>query len=454
VCPILGTILSIGLVSGSGFAMQSAGVVMGSVAVLSLAGVAGLTAALVGSMCAFRMHRYRNIVEQQNHWRPGDPHPLAITDQDSARQQAAAVDATFAELREQGRIRNRRMVARVSSATANRINNALTVVLGSLEIAEHRGFGGKYGREVQGIRDGVDDIREVCTRLLELSTHGGRQVRRVELGSHLRNLEPMFQSTISSRMNTFILDIEDSPIRVQVSPKRLTDWLCRTLEAIQRQTRKKTNIRMIVSHEESNLSLPIIEIQVRQKHPLDRVLMLEHGANGLGGKMERVSDANGRQSYRLRLASQEFEQVPESLEIADEDDLATASNNVLLVEDDEQVRRLLNWMLERRGNTIVEMADGEDAWTFMEEQGDSVRIAIIDLVIPGIDGVELAQRIRDRYSDVGILLVTGHDGEEGQEFIRNDPKASLLRKPFGEVDLEEAVASIDQSMGRLISGVC
>ena len=119
--------------------------------------------------------------------------------------------------------------------------------------------------------------------------------------------------------------------------------------------------------------------------------------------------------------------------------------NVLLVEDDEQVRRLLSWMLERRGNTIVEKSNGQDAWSFMEAEGASIRFAIIDLVIPGIDGVELAERIRLRYPNVGILLVTGHDAEEGRELIRQDPGVSLLQKPFGEVDLEEALAGIDHS---------
>ena len=110
-------------------------------------------------------------------------------------------------------------------------------------------------------------------------------------------------------------------------------------------------------------------------------------------------------------------------------------------------------MMERRGSTIVEKGNGEDAWAFMEKDGGVVRLAIIDLVIPGIDGVELAQRIRDRHPDVGILLVTGHDAEEGREFIRNDPKVTLLRKPFGEVDLEEALASIDQSMEDTVSEI-
>ena len=449
----MGSVMAVGGVSAAGLVMQSYGAAISSSALLTLSGVAGLIAAVVGAMCARRMYRLKAFVHEQNSWRPGDPHPLAIDERDPALDQAFAVEDLIAKLQKCGRERNRRMVARVSSATANRINNALTVVLGSLEIAEHRGFGSKFNREIQGIRDGVEDIRAVCSRLLVLATANGRHVRRVELGSHLRDLEPLLHSAVSSNMNTLMLEILDEPIRVQASPKKITDWLVRSLEIIQRQCRRKTAIRLVARHGDGDQSQPIIEFKVRQKTPFNRVPSLENGAAALGARVEQISDGNGNQVHRLVFPGVEFRQLAAVDGQAPDSDDPNEPGTVLLVEDDEQVRKLLSWMLERRGNRIVEQGNGKDAWSFMEHHGGSVRFAIIDLVIPGIDGVELADRIRQRYPEVGILLVTGNDVEEVREVIRHDSGITLLQKPFGEVDLEEALAGIDHSQQVSVSGI-
>ncbi|MCH2161605.1 MAG: response regulator [Phycisphaerales bacterium] len=439
------------LVLGTGALLQETGALVSSNAMMVLAGVAGTAAALVGGLCTFRMNCYGKIVEVQNSWRPGEPLPNPISECDAALLQAASVEATLAHARRLGRTRNREIVARLSSVTANRINNALTVVLGSLEIAEQRGFGEKFQREASGIREGVKDIRQVCTRLLSLSTHGGRQVRRLELGSHLRSAEPQFLGVLSND-NRFSLVVEDAPIRVQVSPKRLTDWLCRALQVLEGQCGSRSEIRMVARHDESMSVLPVIELQAKKRKPLAEHPQLQQAAWSLGCRMESTSLVNGRQAYRLLLESQEF------VELEGHSNKSTAgigtmveASDVLLVEDDEQVRRLLGWMLERRGNSIVEMDDGEKAWAFMEGQGESIRFAIIDLVIPGVGGVELAQRIRTHYPEVGILLVTGHDGEEGMEFIRNDPMVALLRKPFGEKELEVAADLIERDRSSIES---
>jgi len=83
---------------------------------------------------------------------------------------------------------------------------------------------------------------------------------------------------------------------------------------------------------------------------------------------------------------------------------------VLLAEDSSVVRVLLKQVLTKWGYEIVFAEDGEAAWRVLE-RADSPRLALLDWMMPGPDGLELCQRVRKaaREPRVYIILLTGKD---------------------------------------------
>jgi len=111
---------------------------------------------------------------------------------------------------------------------------------------------------------------------------------------------------------------------------------------------------------------------------------------------------------------------------------------VLVVEDDPRIARFLELELTHEGFEVKTVHDGYDALLAVEEfQPD---VALVDIMIPGIDGVEFTRRIRERRDDVGIIMVTAlgekKDKLEGFESGADD----YVVKPF---DIEELVARIN-----------
>jgi two-component system cell cycle response regulator len=89
----------------------------------------------------------------------------------------------------------------------------------------------------------------------------------------------------------------------------------------------------------------------------------------------------------------------------------TASNTVLIAEDDPICRRVLQSRLGSWGFQVISAEDGLEAWDILR-QDNAPDLLILDWMMPGIDGLELCRRIRKRQHVIYpyILLVTGKDG--------------------------------------------
>jgi two-component system, cell cycle sensor histidine kinase and response regulator CckA len=84
------------------------------------------------------------------------------------------------------------------------------------------------------------------------------------------------------------------------------------------------------------------------------------------------------------------------------------SERVLIVEDEEGVRRLLRHVLESRGYEVLEAADGEQALRVYREWGGRIQLVLTDMVMPRMGGRELAARLSELVPDVKIVFMSGY----------------------------------------------
>lgn len=108
---------------------------------------------------------------------------------------------------------------------------------------------------------------------------------------------------------------------------------------------------------------------------------------------------------------------------------------ILIVDDEKQVRDLLSACIETGGRTVLASASAEEALGLAEQQ--HVDLVITDLMMPGLNGSELAVRLRES-SDVPILLISGtQDLAFVEEALLNVD--AFLAKPFPMSDLAAMV---------------
>ncbi|MGG4450025.1 response regulator transcription factor [Brevibacillus porteri] len=118
---------------------------------------------------------------------------------------------------------------------------------------------------------------------------------------------------------------------------------------------------------------------------------------------------------------------------------------VLLLEDEKSIRDFVRINLKREGYEVIEAGTGEEALDLADQQSDIV-IAILDVMLPGIDGFEVCGQLRKKYPRLGIIMLTAKSQEldkvMGLEFGADD----YVSKPFSPAELLARVKALHRRL--------
>ncbi|HEX7665227.1 MAG TPA: PAS domain S-box protein [Polyangiaceae bacterium] len=119
--------------------------------------------------------------------------------------------------------------------------------------------------------------------------------------------------------------------------------------------------------------------------------------------------------------------------------LSYGNERILLVEDDAHVRRAVTHVLRRRGYDVVEAPSGEDALTLFGGSEAPFDIVVTDLVMPGLDGVVVAEKLRAIAPALPVLYISGYTEHASVQRGEFGEHTTFLQKPFSPDQLAIAV---------------
>jgi two-component system, OmpR family, response regulator MprA len=123
---------------------------------------------------------------------------------------------------------------------------------------------------------------------------------------------------------------------------------------------------------------------------------------------------------------------------------------ILVVDDERAVRESLRRALELEGYEIELAADGQEALQLLETNGDAQPDAVIlDVLMPGVDGLEVCRRLRRSGNRVPVLMLTARDEIENRVAGLDAGADDYVTKPFA---LEELVARVRALLRRVSAG--
>ncbi len=118
--------------------------------------------------------------------------------------------------------------------------------------------------------------------------------------------------------------------------------------------------------------------------------------------------------------------------------------SILLVEDEDQIRRLVGLMLESSGYTVLSAADGAAALDLASGSKGAVALLLTDIVMPGLSGRELAGRLCATHPTLRVLFMSGNADDARTVRDQGAPGWGYLQKPFRmEALLQKVRALLD-----------
>ncbi len=124
---------------------------------------------------------------------------------------------------------------------------------------------------------------------------------------------------------------------------------------------------------------------------------------------------------------------------------ARASEDILVVDDEDSVRNVAASVLKRFGYRVIQASGGEEALEILAGDRHSIRAVVLDLTMPGVDGREVLKFMAIKSWDVPVVLSSGYTEDAVREEVRGHRVAGFVRKPYSPNELLQKVQRAVQS---------
>ncbi len=382
---------------------------------------------------------------------------------------------------EEVHLRKLAALGRLSGSVAHDFNNLLTVILGATGSLLQTPPQGDPTEALREIHDSALRARQLTRQLLSVSSRATPHPRLLDASTQIRELIRLMDRLLGDRMELDCALASDLPL-ISMDPGKL-DQVILNLAVNARDAmdgRGTLAIRTYVAthptgdtaDDREGIWIEVadtgqgmdMETRKRVFEPFFTT-KARSGGTGLGlatvfgivseagGHIHVESEPGAGTTFHIWLPARESEAQDSSppsglstlLQTAGGNEPSAAQDcpgrNVLLVEDDPSVRRLVARVLRNGGQRVLEAGSVREALEKLEEEGE-IDLIITDLILPDASGLELANildRERAHEEMVPIILMSGYSQEEAGPLGDQEHRVTFLPKPFRVEELEGAV---------------
>jgi two-component system cell cycle sensor histidine kinase/response regulator CckA len=368
-------------------------------------------------------------------------------------------------------------IGRLAAGIAHDFNNLLTAILGGAEAVRAAGLPADAEPDLAQIEDAARRGAALVRQLLSFARQQPPQAEVLELNEAVTGLSPLLRRLLGQGVR-LELALEMPGRRVRIDPTQLDQVILNLAVNARDAMPKGGTLRIATDHQtvlqpegenHGQRALPpgrwaVLEVSDTGTGIPPEILprlfepffttQMEKGGTGLGLATVQgiVTQAGGHvtvesrpglgTAFRIHLPCREDQAAALPI-VAPSVPMAIAAPRtapLLLVEDEAPLRQLGAWLLERAGHGVV-VADSAESALALVDEGITPAALVCDVAMPGLDGLELARRLRARWPGLPVLLLSGYaertlDPGLGMEGFR------FLSKPFGPTELLREVGAV------------
>lgn len=113
---------------------------------------------------------------------------------------------------------------------------------------------------------------------------------------------------------------------------------------------------------------------------------------------------------------------------------------ILIVDDEKEIVDILRELMEADGHSVTVSYDGQKALEIYQK--DKFDVVFADISMPGMDGIDLTQKLLRLDKEAKVVVITGRIGTVEVELALNAGAKMFLKKPFGKKDIDQTIEEI------------
>lgn len=341
-------------------------------------------------------------------------------------------------------------IGRLTGGIAHNFNNLLTLVYGYTELLQEKlGRGHPALSTVAEIQKAAERATTLTKQLLAFSRKQPLQPEIFSLHTAVEQMEKMLRRVIGEDI-TLEISLDPAPAKIRAEPGHveqiLMNFAVNARDAMPHGGRLTIRTENIVLAENDSLRVPTLspgsyvtlevsdtgvgmdaETQARIFEPFFTTKEKDKGTGlGLATVYGIVTQSGGH----VTVSSQPGEGTTFQVFLPRIVSAPGESPTVLLVEDEDPLRRVAQEFLTLNGYTVLPAATGAEALRLAGQHREPIHLLVTDMVMPGMSGRELASQLIRLQPDVKILYISGYTYEEVLPSDKTAPEGAFLQKPF------------------------
>lgn len=365
-------------------------------------------------------------------------------------------------------------LGRLAGSMAHEFNNLLTIIAAHAALLEDQLATEGAAEDLGAVVEAASKGRLLTSRLLSFTSRQIQTPERVRVDRLLGELEPMLAAIVGERRR-LVLELDPGVGWIRIDPALLEQVVLNLVDNARQATDEGARITVRASARASEREPGgWVEISVRDEgygmtesvrsracEPFFTTKPQGQGSGlGLTTALAVVSEAEGSLTIDSALGGGTTVRIRFPRSKAPSGSFvkpkvgAAISETILLVEDQLGVRRAARRILRRAGYQVFEAAHAEDALALATAYPGRLDVLLTDVVMPGMSGPQLAEKILEHRPDTKVLYMSGYAEDVDEVRAAIERGQTLLPKPFtperlltrlrealGEgVDLEDGVA--------------
>lgn len=363
------------------------------------------------------------------------------------------------------------LVENFIGSIAHEFKNLLTVLMAYATLLKDNAKGLPCEEDADKILETAQKANELTTRMMAVTRPTPPRMENLDVFMVLNDLVAILRKTLPLNIEVISPEAKTLP-RVYCDPSvlyrallnlclnardampnggKLTieiDWICLEKEDLVQWPDRLPGVYMILAVTDTGTGIP----SDIKDHIFEPFFTTKKGGTGLGlsvvqhtlkvmgGWITAASQIGKGACFRVYLpASQQ-----EGIFIREDNEAgepALGTESLLAVDDDPVTLSMIQRFLQKSGFNIWAVSNGEEAIRVYRQHADEIRLVLLDVVMPGMNGEELYRELRKIRPQVPILLMSGFPLETAEKLIQ-ESSAPFLAKPFSRVHLTREIRRV------------